>query len=178
MPWKNLNVSILRHLRQGATLGDSCQLRDAANIQYFVHTIKKQYFGKDGYLDIITTKENLWCVRMCALFYLLENHNVLLTKANTNFYVFCHFVIQQRDIWVTEHRYLVKDKSDTISLSSELYHYNPTLKYTDSKYIANCRARRIIWRESWKTFQTFLGRLRGVRGGEGREEVAIANQRK
>ena len=103
---------------------------------------------------------------------------MLLTKANTNFYVFCHFVIQQRDIWVTEHRYLVKDKSDTISLSSELYHYNPTLKYTDSKYIANCRARRIIWRESWKTFQTFLGRLRGARGGEGREEVAIANQRK
>lgn len=40
------------------------------------------------------------------------------------------------------------------------------LNYTDSKYIANCRAWRIIWRESWKTFQTFLGRLRGVRGGE------------
>ena len=39
------------------------------------------------------------------------------------------------------------------------------LKYTDSKYIANCRARRIIWRESWKTFQTFLGRLRGKSWG-------------
>ena len=107
---------------------------------------------------------------MCALFYLLENHNVLLTKANTNFYVFCHFVIKQRDIWVTQGQGRTSHPRINPTLfychQSFIYNYNPMLKYTDSKYIANCRAWRIIWRESWKTFQTFLGRLRGVRGGE------------
>ena len=111
--------------------------------------IKKQYIGR--YLDI-TNGEFMMCKNATKV-YLPENRNVLLTIAVWIFYVFCHCIARDRKIGIKKCIFHFCWGFTIIRWWNIL---------NDSKYIANCRAGRIIWLESWRTFKTFLGRQKEV----------------